>query len=84
MAGSLWGNISAVLYFIYFQLAGLAAAHILLKEESRPVRLAVGSAAGSLMLHLLPSLGAIALDFTVAGTWPMRSADGWVEKRWFL
>ncbi|MBQ3586944.1 MAG: hypothetical protein II977_00100 [Oscillospiraceae bacterium] len=67
MAGSLWGNISAVLYFIYFQLAGLAAAHILLKEESRPVRLAVGSAAGSLMLHLLPSLGAIALDFTVAG-----------------
>ena len=59
------GNITGTAYFIYFQLAGFIASCLIFKKENIFTRIIMGLAAGSLMLHWLPSLFAFAFGFTV-------------------
>ena len=60
----LTGNMVAVLYCLLFQLCGLLIAWRVLKTEYLVVRLLGGSVLGSVLLHWLPILFAIGVDFT--------------------
>lgn len=63
MFGTTTGNILAILYFTYFQMAGMIIMSILLRKESPLTRLLIGSVTGSLMLQWIPVLFAFFFDF---------------------
>ena len=63
MFGTTMGNILAILYFTYFQMAGMIIMSILLRKESPLTRLLMGSVAGSLLLQWTPVLFAFVFDF---------------------
>ena len=63
MFGTTMGNILAILYFTYFQMAGMIIMSILLRKESPLTRLLMGSVAGSLLLQWIPVLFAFVFDF---------------------
>ena len=65
MAGTLPGNIFGPIYFIYFQLAGIISAFLLLKKESTAAKLTVGSAFGSLCMQWLCALSAFIFGFNI-------------------
>lgn len=64
--GSLGGNISGTIYFLYFQLIGLLIAGTLLSQKNTVTRLLCGSVLGSVLLQWIPALFAFLLDFSVA------------------
>ncbi len=66
MYGTMTGNLAATMYYVYFQLAGLAFVFLLFRRESLLSRLLMGSVAGSLLVTWLPILSAFVLDFTLA------------------
>ncbi len=63
MFGSALGNICGLLYFVYFQLAGICIMTTYLKKEGPLTRLLLGSVTGSLLLQWLPALFALVFDF---------------------
>ena len=65
MFGTTFGHVLAILYFAYFQLAGIILISIILKKEGPLTKLLIGSVAGSLMLQWLPILFAFFFDFGV-------------------
>ena len=67
MTGTLPGNIFGPIYFIYFQLAGIISAFLLLKKESTAAKLTVGSAFGSLCMQWLCALSAFIFGFNITG-----------------
>lgn len=64
-SGSLFGNFTGTLYFLYFQVMGIVFAHFLLSKKSLVSRLLYGSVFGSVLLMWLPALFAFFFDFTV-------------------
>ena len=66
MFGSFMGNVAGSFYYMFFQLAGFAAAAVLLKKEKLFTKLLTGSCMGSLLMHWAPVLVAFVLDFTLA------------------
>ena len=64
--GSLGGNISGTIYFLYFQLIGLLIAGTLLSQKNTVTRLLCGSVLGSVLLQWIPALFAFLLDFSAA------------------
>lgn len=56
MFGSIMGNFTAFIYFLYFQLAGLILASLLLKKEGALTKILLGSVIGSLFLQWIPVL----------------------------
>lgn len=64
MFGNALGNMIGTLYFLYYQIIGILLISIILKKENNPVKLLMGSTAGSLLLHWLPALFAFLFDFT--------------------
>ncbi len=64
MFGSFAGNLAAVLYFLYFQLAGIFMIFLFIKKEGTLTRLLLGSVCGSLLLQWLPVLFAFFFDFS--------------------
>ena len=67
MYGSFVGNLLGILYFVYFQLTGIALIHLCFPREKSLPRLLLGSVSGSLLLTWLPILLAFFFDFTVVG-----------------
>lgn len=65
MDGNLFGNITGVLFFAAFQMCGLLLSTALLKKESAPMKLLVGSVLGSVLLQWTPLLFAFFLEFSV-------------------
>ncbi len=65
MYGSIQGNLIAIIYFMYFQLAGLLLARTFFHRENPIAKLLLGSTMGSLLLTWLPILMAFLFDFTV-------------------
>lgn len=65
MYGTLTGNIIAIIYYLYFQVLGLALIHFCFRQEQKLHKLLLGSVTGSLLLTWLPILLAFLLDFTV-------------------
>lgn len=65
MFGTTFGNMLAILYFTYFQLAGMILISIIYKKEGALTKLLLGSVAGSLMLQWVPILFAFFFDFGV-------------------
>ena len=65
MSGSMQGNVIAVLYFLLFQVCGLALAQVLLKTEKTSVKVLGGSVLGSVLLQWMPVLCAFLFDFGV-------------------
>lgn len=65
MYGNLTGNIIAILFYIYFQLAGVACITLCFRKEKLLNRLLLGSVTGSLTLTWLPILFAFLFDFTI-------------------
>ena len=65
MSGSMQGNVIAVLYFLLFQVCGLALAQVLLKTEKTSVKVLGGSVLGSVLLLWMPALFAFLFDFGV-------------------
>lgn len=63
MFGTTLGNLLAILYFIYFQLAGMILISIILKKEGPLTRLLLGSVAGSLLLQWTPIVFSFFFDF---------------------
>lgn len=66
MFGSTLGNLTAILYFLYFQLAGVIIISILYKKEGALTRFLLGSVTGSLLLQWVPVLFSFFLDFGFA------------------
>lgn len=64
MFGSTLGNLTAILYFSYFQLAGMILFSIIYKKEGSLTRFLLGSVTGSLLLQWLPVLFAFFFDFS--------------------
>ncbi|MBR4036498.1 MAG: hypothetical protein IKJ05_07200 [Oscillospiraceae bacterium] len=67
MTGSIGGNILGILFFTYFQLAGLLVADFCLKDEKPLAKLTVGSAMGSLAMQWLCVLTAFVTGFDITG-----------------
>lgn len=65
MFGTTLGNVLAILYFTYFQVAGIILISILFKKEGPLTRLLLGSVAGSLLLQWTPVLFAFVFDFGI-------------------
>lgn len=63
--GSLFGNITGTLYFLYFQICGILLTHILLSKKDWVTRLLCGSVLGSVLLSWLPALSAIFFNFSI-------------------
>ncbi len=63
MFGSTLGNLTAILYFTYFQLAGMILISILYKKEGSLTRFLLGSVTGSLLLQWVPVLFSFFLGF---------------------
>lgn len=63
MFGSALGNVCGLLYFVYFQLAGICIMTTYLKKEGPLTKLLLGSVTGSLLLQWLPALFALVFDF---------------------
>ena len=65
MGGTVLGNITGSLYFVYFQLAGVLLALFVLPEEKIWAKITAGSVAGSALMQWLCVLAAFAFDFTI-------------------
>ncbi len=65
MFGSFAGNVVAVLYFMYFQLAGIIIVSTIFKKEGALTRLLFGSVCGSLLLQWIPILFSFLFEFSV-------------------
>ncbi len=65
MFGTTFGNLLAILYFLYFQLAGMIFISIIFKREGSLTKVLLGSVAGSLLLQWVPVLFAFFFDFGV-------------------
>lgn len=63
MFGSTLGNLTAILYFTYFQLGGIILISLVYKKEGALTRLLLGSVAGSLLLQWVPVLFSFFFDF---------------------
>ncbi len=63
MFGSTLGNVCGLLYFLYFQLAGICIMTTYLKKEGPFTKLLLGSVTGSILLQWLPALFALVFDF---------------------
>lgn len=66
MFGSTLGNLTAILYFTYFQLGGIVLLSLVYKKESALTRLLLGSVTGSLLLQWVPVLFSFFLGFGFA------------------
>lgn len=65
MYGTITGDILAVAYFLFFQLAGILLIFAIYTKEKPLAKLLIGSAAGSLMLTWFPILFSFFFDFTL-------------------
>lgn len=65
MYGSLTGNITAVIYFLCYQICGIVAADCLFNKEKKIIRLLIGSVFGSFLLMWLPVITSFILGFNV-------------------
>lgn len=66
MYGSLTGNITAVVYFLCYQLCGIIIADCLFNKEKKLIRLLIGSVSGSFLLMWLPVITSFFIGFNVA------------------
>ena len=66
ISGTLTGNLIAFLYFIFYQLCGAVFSFAVLKKEKLFPKLLAGSVFGSVLLHWLPTLSSLFLDFNTA------------------
>lgn len=65
MYGSVFGNTLGLIYFLLFQVSGIAVICRFLKTEHPVIKLCLGSCFGSLLLQWLPILFAFFFDFTI-------------------
>lgn len=63
--GSLAGNLIAFTFFIFFQLCGIIISCALLRKEKLLPRLLAGSVFGSVLLHWIPTICSLILDFNI-------------------
>ena len=66
MFGNLMGNLIGTVYVLLFQLVGISLISKIIKEEKEPVRLLMGSVAGSVLLHWCPILTSFFIGFNWA------------------
>lgn len=66
MYGSLVGNLTAIVYFLCFQICGIITADCLFNKEKKIIRLLIGSVSGSFLLMWLPVITSIFMGFNIA------------------
>ncbi len=64
MYGSVFGNTLGLIYFLLFQVSGIAVVCRFLRTEHPVVKLCLGSSLGSLLLQWLPIIFAFFFDFS--------------------
>ena len=63
MYGSLTGNITAVLYFLLYQICGIMIADYFFNKEKAFIRILIGSTSGSFLLQWIPAITSMLFGF---------------------